>query len=76
VNEWTVVTVVIALVGLFVTVAKPIVGLTNNITRLSEIVERLEARLTELSGENSDAHRRMWERVEDHETRISVLERE
>ena len=42
-NEWTVVTVMIAVVGLFVTVAKPIIGLNSNITRLSENVERLEA---------------------------------
>ena len=80
-NEWTVITVLIALIGLFVTVAKPIVGLNGTITRLSENVERLEAQLTELSAHNADAHRRLWERgdaqarrLEDHETRISVLE--
>lgn len=80
-NEWTVVTVMIAVVGLFVTVAKPIIGLNSNITRLSENVERLEMRLTEFSTHNSDSHRRLWERgdeqaqrIEDHETRISVLE--
>lgn len=81
-NEWTVVTVLIAIVGLFVTVAKPIVGLNNNITRLSENVERLEGKLAELGERNSDTHRRLWDRgdeqaqrIEDHETRISVLER-
>ena len=35
-NEWTVVTVMIAVVGLFVTVAKPIIGLYSNNNRLSE----------------------------------------
>lgn len=81
-TEWTVVTVLVALVGLFVTVARPILNLNNTITRLSENVERLEAQLTELSAHNADAHRRLWERadaqsrrLEDHETRLTVLER-
>jgi len=80
-TEWTVVTVLIALAGLFVTVAKPVLSLNNTITRLSENVERLEAQLTALSTHNSDVHRRLWERsdvharrLEDHETRLTMLE--
>ena len=80
-NEWTVVTVLIALLGLFATVAKPIVNLNATITRLSENVERLDARITEMNDRNADSHRRLWEessrqdrRIEDHETRLTVLE--
>lgn len=82
-DEWTVVTVFIALTGLFMTVAKPIFGLNTTITRLSENVERLESRLTELSENNTDSHRRLWDRcdehsqrLEDHETRLTVLEQQ
>lgn len=80
-DEWTVVTVLVALLGLFMTVAKPILGLNSNITRLSENMERLETRLTELNEHNTDGHRRLWDRcdeqsqrIEDHETRLTVLE--
>ena len=61
--------------------AVAIVGLNSTIARLSENVERLEGKLTELSDRNSDGHRRLWEessrqnqRIEDHETRLTVLE--
>lgn len=80
-DEWAIVTVLIALTGLFMTVAKPILGLNSTITRLSENVERLESRLTEFSENNTDSHRRLWaqcdghaKRLEAHETRIAVLE--
>lgn len=80
-NEWTVVTALVVLIGLFVTVAKPIVGLNSTITRLSENVERLDAKLTDFSAHNAESHRRLWEesdrqggRIENHETRLTVLE--
>ena len=52
-SEWTVVTVLVALLGLFATVAKPIVSLNATIARLGETVERLDARLTELTEHNA-----------------------
>ena len=80
-DEWTVVTALVVLLGLFMTVAKPIVGLNSTIARLSENVERLEGKLTELSDRNSDGHRRLWEessrqnpRIEAQDTRLTVLE--
>ena len=82
-SEWTVVTVLVALLGLFATVAKPIVSLNATIARLSETVERLDGRLTEMNQRNADGHRRLWEecerhsvRIEDHETRLTVLEKQ
>ncbi|MCI6646500.1 MAG: hypothetical protein MSH16_02510 [Oscillospiraceae bacterium] len=82
-SEWTVVTVLVALLGLFATVAKPIVSLNATIARLGETVERLDAKLTELTEHNADSHRRLWEecdrhgqRIEDHETRLTVLEQQ
>ena len=45
--------------------------------------ERLDAKLTELTEHNADSHRRLWEecdrhgqRIEDHETRLTVLEQQ
>ena len=37
--EWTVVTVLVALVGLFVTVGRPVVELNRSITRLTTMLE-------------------------------------
>lgn len=87
-NEWTVVTVLIALVGLFLTVGKPIISLNKNITKLDMSVERTTARLdrNERAIEKQqqaahESHEKLWDhnthqdkQLADHETRISVLE--
>ena len=39
--EWTVVTVIIALVGLFMTVGKPIIALNGSITHLQDAIDEL-----------------------------------
>ena len=43
--EWTVVTVLVALVGLFVTVSRPVVELNRSITRLTTMLENMAQRL-------------------------------
>ena len=43
--EWEVVTVIIALVGLLTTVTKPIMNLTNTITKLNDTCEHLESKI-------------------------------
>ena len=80
-NEWTIVTVIIALVGLFVTVAAPIIRQTKAMTKLDTTMETLSEKLTQLESRNTDAHRRIWERNEEqdktlhnHEVRIVKLE--
>lgn len=80
-NEWTVVTVVIALVGLFVTVAAPIIRQTKAMTKLDTTMETLSDKLTQLESRNTDAHRRIWEhneeqdkQINNHEIRIVKLE--
>lgn len=87
-NEWTVVTVLIALIGLFFTVGKPIISLNKNITTLNLSVERNNERLdkqeTAIANQKKSAHeshQKLWdhndkqdEQLNDHETRISVLE--
>ena len=40
-TEWGVVAVIIALVGLFITVGKPIINLNSNIVALNQKVEQL-----------------------------------
>lgn len=86
--EWTTVTVIIALLGLIVTVTTPLIRLNGNITRLNVILDNIKSELEEqkkaLSAQKADSresHRRLWahndeqdETLNDHETRIRVLE--
>ena len=79
--EWEVITVIIALVGLLATVTKPIMKLTNTITKLNDTCEHLEAKMEKFENHNHDSHVRLWnhnneqdEQLADHEYRISILE--
>lgn len=68
--EWTVVTVIIALVGLFMTVGKPIITLNGSITHLQDAIDELREDIKVLTGRTD----RQEEKLQDHETRISILE--
>ena len=80
-EQWDVVAVIIALVGLFASVVAPIVRLTKAITRLTTSVEHLEANVVDLTANNRQSHDQLWEhertqdeRICDHESRIRVME--
>lgn len=73
-TEWTVVGVLIALVGFISAVVAPIVKLNTTIVKLTQIVDSLAGDVSELTKRNSDTHSRIFEQLGDHETRITVLE--
>ena len=87
-SEWTVVTVIVALVGLFLTIGKPIITLNSNIVKLNLTVEALDARqkeqgdeLNEQAKHAHEAHAKIWEHeheqddlLRDHSERIGKLE--
>ena len=80
-NEWTVVTVIVALVGLIVTVATPMIKLNSTITALStqvkqllENLEEFKTRYKEQLKDLNDTDQRLFGRINDHETRISKVE--
>lgn len=68
--EWTVVTVIIALVGLFMTVGKPIITLNSSTTRLQDAILELREDIKVLTGRTDSQE----EKLQNHETRISILE--
>lgn len=79
--EWTTITVIISLVGLGAAVIKPIVSLTQSITKLTVVVERLERELDDQSEHSRESHKRLWDhneeqdnRLDDHERRIHDME--
>ena len=80
--EWTTITVIISLVGLGAAVIKPIVSLTQSITKLTVVVERLERELDEQNEHSRESHKRLWDhneeqdnRLDDHERRIHDMEK-
>ncbi len=84
-TEWGVVGVIIAVVGLFFTVGKPVITLNTSITKLTVTVDRLQkdyddlkkqahSEVNDLAVKNSDSHRRIHDKLDDHEQRIIDLE--
>lgn len=73
-NEWTVVTVLIALVGLLAAILRPLLGLNSTIIRLTEAVDALKKELSHISSKNSEAHSRLWKQLNEQEKRLSVCE--
>ena len=80
--EWTVVSVLVVLVGLFATIGAPIIKLIASITKLTSSVEYLQESMDDLTKRNRDAHGRIFGKLEEHEetinsheTRITVLEK-
>lgn len=77
-NEWTIVTVIIALAGFLIAVIKPVINLTSSITKLTAIVDTLERGLASLTTKNSEADKRLDGhdiKLENHEQRIKAVEK-
>ncbi len=81
-SEWVVVTVIITLVGFAISVTKPIVSLTKSITTLTVEVNGLREDLREQKDEVHASFVKVWKHEEDqddaindHETRLQLLER-
>lgn len=79
--EWTVVGVIVTLVGLGAAVVPPIIKLNTSIVKLTDSNVQLSERIDAMKESNTSDHRRIWNAVEkntehigDHETRLSVLE--
>ena len=82
-TEWGVVGVIVVLIGLGVSIIKPIVALTKSITELTVTMQGFQHDLDNMTLKNTESHRRIWEhnddqdeKIQDHETRIQIIERE
>lgn len=80
-NEWTVVTVIVGLVGLIATVATPMIKLNGTIAALSSQVKLLldnldefKTRYKEQLRDLNETDQKLFNRINDHETRLSKLE--
>ena len=80
-TEWQVFGVIAALVTFMLGVVSPIIKLNTSITSMSstlktltEIVNKCAADLDALQERNAQTHQRIFDRIDNHETRITVLE--
>ena len=81
-TEWGVVGVIVALVGLVTGLVKPMISLTQSITKLTVVVEGMCTELEEQKQHTRKSHQRIWayneeqdKRLNDHERRIGTLEK-
>lgn len=78
---WEIVLGIIALFGFMVSVVTPILKLTRIMTELNFSVEGLKKAIDDISINNSESHKRIWEhnaeqdrQINDHEKRINKIE--
>lgn len=79
--EWTVVTVIIALIGLIAGVGAPIAKLIQSITKLTVLLDAVSKELNDAINKNHESHGKLWdhnkkqdELIQEHDKRITVLE--
>jgi len=80
-TEWGVVGVIIALVGLFFTVTKPIIELNKTITRMDAKLEAVSTTQEAYESTNTKNHSRIWDKIteqdkvlDDHAIRLHDLD--
>ena len=80
-TEWAVFGVIAAVSGFLAVVVPPIVNLTKSITRLTVVVDKLSSDLEAQKKRCGESHSKLWAhndeqdgRINDHETRIRLLE--
>lgn len=70
-TEWTVVTVLAVLVGLFLSVGKPIINLNSNITKLNTNLENIQKQQDKYEKDNEHEHDRIWKNLNEKDKAIS-----
>lgn len=81
-NEWTIVTTIVVIVGLIVTVTTPLLKLNTSITQLRSLIENVVKRVDDNEHDNTESHRLIWKHndeqdalLQNHELRIHDLEK-
>ena len=72
--SWEIVTGIIALVGVFGTVATWSSKLSRTLSSLEATLKALQGTLKELKDNNHESHKEFYKKIDNHEGRISRLE--
>lgn len=71
---WEIVAGIIALIGVFGTVATWSSKLSRTLASLEATLEALRGTLKELKANNTESHKEFYRRLDDHESRIDRVE--
>lgn len=65
--EWTIVTVIVVLVGLVVTIVKPLINYNKSTVENTCAINNL----TEVMKDNKAEHSKLWDKLGEHDEKIS-----
>lgn len=71
---WEIVVGIIALVGAAGTLCGYSFSLSKTLTNLKDTITALNETLKELKKDNKEAHKAFYDRIDNHERRITVIE--
>ena len=72
---WEIMSALIVVVGTLISLGTVLAKLIRVLTRLDDTVKQLRADLDRQREENRESHKRIYDRLDDHESRIVELER-
>ncbi len=72
---WEIVVGIISLVTFFISAGAVVYKLSGALAVLETTIRTLAETIRELRSSSHDTHKQLFDRVEDHETRITVLEK-
>lgn len=72
---WEILSALIIIVGCLVTLGGVLVKLVRTLTRLDDTIAQLRVDLNRQHDENKESHKRIYDKLDDHEHRIGELER-
>lgn len=72
---WEILSALIIIVGCLITLGGVLVKLVRTLTRLDDTIAQLRVDLNRQHDENKESHKRIYDKLDDHEHRIGELER-
>lgn len=72
---WEILSALIVIVGTLISLGTVLAKLIRVLTRLDDTVKQLRADLDRQREENRESHKRIYDRLDNHESRIVELER-
>lgn len=73
--SWEILSALIIIVGCLVTLGGVLVKLVRTLTQLDDTMKHLRSDLDRQHDENKESHKRIYDKLDDHEHRIVELER-
>lgn len=75
-NEWSIVSVLVVLIGLIATLVKPIIKLNTSLVKNTFATEVLTETIKDNEIRNKEEHGEIWSELDEHDRRISHIEKE